>query len=62
MKRDELSNLIENLFSQWQDAKDPDKPFFESQVRKYALQYKEVTGEWYIRDPNKTFINKRECV
>jgi len=45
-----LTTLIESLYGQWQDAKDDSKTFLGEQIKKYALKYKEVTGDWYMRE------------
>ena len=49
--KEQLTELIENLYSQWQNEKPSElKEFVAEQIRKYAIQYKEVTGNWYIRE------------
>ena len=50
VKKEDLTTLIEKLYSQWEHAKEDDKPFLASQVEKYALKYKEITGEWFMRE------------
>lgn len=53
--KESLTDVIERLYVQWQNAKEEDdKDFLATQVKKYALQYKEVTGDWYVREYKAT--------
>jgi hypothetical protein len=53
--KEQLVDVIERLYQQWENEADKSlKIFLENQVRKYALQYKEVTGDYYIRNGNPT--------
>lgn len=45
-----LENIIERLLDQHSNCDDEmDKKFYETQIRKYALKYKEQTGHFYMR-------------
>jgi hypothetical protein len=59
INKEELSDLIENLHSQWEQAEEKDKSFLAGQVEKYARHYHDITGEWYVRDPAKNLYSKR---
>jgi len=49
--KEQLTELIEKLYGNWQKEQNEElKEFIGKEIRKYALQYKEVTGSWYIRE------------
>jgi hypothetical protein len=49
MEAKELEARIEQLLAQLPSLREPEKTDTEKQIRAYALQYKEVTGNYYIR-------------
>lgn len=59
ISKEELSDLIEDLYGQWDQADQKDKPFFAKQVEKYARHYHDITGQWYVRDPARNLYSKR---
>jgi len=48
--KEDLEKLIEETFCKWNKTTGKEKSDLSNEINKYALQYKELTGNWYKRE------------